>query len=59
MNAQDLLKEIDKDRDSHIAFLRAFVQAPSPNPPGDTRAAVNIVIEFLQRRGIKLEIFAF
>jgi hypothetical protein len=38
----DLLAAVERDREDIIAFLQRFVQAPSPNPPGDTRAAAGV-----------------
>ena len=56
MKSSDLLKAIDADRAEHISFLQAFVQAPSPNPPGDTREAANVIASYLQSNGITPEI---
>ncbi len=36
---QRLLAWIDADRDRIVGFLSGFLQAKSPNPPGDTREA--------------------
>jgi len=36
---QTLLSWIDRDRDLLVKFLSDFVATPSPNPPGDTKAA--------------------
>ena len=58
MKAGDLIKAIDADRDAHIAFLQAFVQAPSPNPPGDTRAAADVILKYLTERGIDSRVIA-
>lgn len=58
MNAKALIKAIDADLDSHIAFLRTFVQAASPNPPGDTRVAADVILQYLQSKGIKAEVMA-
>jgi succinyl-diaminopimelate desuccinylase len=46
-NVRDtLLGWIERDRDAIVQFLAEFVAVPSPNPPGDTRAAA----EFLHAR---------
>lgn len=58
MKDHDLLKAIEADRQTHIKFLQEFVQAASPNPPGDTRLAADVVVNFLQRNGITPEIIA-
>lgn len=42
-----LLEWIDADRDRLITFLCQFVQAKSPNPPGDTRQAAAHITSFL------------
>ena len=44
---RQLLAWIDTDRDRLIEFLCRFVQAKSPNPPGDTRAAAAHITGFL------------
>jgi succinyl-diaminopimelate desuccinylase len=46
-----LLEEIDRDRETLIDFLSRFIQARSPNPPGDTRAAAALVTQFLDANG--------
>ncbi|CAK7228620.1 hypothetical protein SBRCBS47491_006968 [Sporothrix bragantina] len=52
---QDLLAALDAASDTHIRFLQELVQAPSPNPPGDTRAAAAVITSFLSRHGIRYE----
>jgi succinyl-diaminopimelate desuccinylase len=42
-----LLKWIDEDKDRLISFLSGFIQAKSPNPPGDTRKAAAYITNFL------------
>ncbi|WP_085043947.1 ArgE/DapE family deacylase [Ensifer aridi] len=45
------------DRESEMLhFLRRLIQAPTPNPPGNTTAAMNLVSQFLSERGISYEI---
>ena len=58
MKASDLLRAIDADHAEHISFLQAFVKAPSPNPPGDTRAAADVIVQYLHSNGINSEIIA-
>lgn len=58
MRAQDLLKAVEADQQSHISFLQAFAQAPSPNPPGDTVAAADVLIRYLRDQGIEPEIIS-
>ena len=45
---RELLQWIDRDRDRAIEFLSHFIQAKSPNPPGDTRAAAAHNLRYLQ-----------
>ncbi len=52
MSRTELLSAIDRDREELIAFLQRLVQAPSPNPPGDTRLAASVVQDFLSQNGI-------
>lgn len=58
MNAgkEQLLQWIEEDRDALIGFLSTFIQARSPNPPGDTRAAVAHIRAFLDERGLPYKI---
>ena len=44
---RQLLEWIDADRDRLITFLSQFVQAKTPNPPGDTRDAAAHITAFL------------
>lgn len=44
---RQLLEWIDADRDRLITFLSQFVQAKTPNPPGDTREAAAHITAFL------------
>ena len=58
MSKQELIRLIDDEADAHLAFLSSFIRIPSPNPPGDTRAAVQFVQNYLANRGIVAEIIA-
>lgn len=51
-----VLAWIEEDRDDLIAFLSKFVAIPSPNPPGDTRAAADFLIGQLRQKGARVEI---
>ncbi|MBI3709234.1 MAG: M20/M25/M40 family metallo-hydrolase [Proteobacteria bacterium] len=53
-----LLEWIDQDRDKLVAFFSGFTQAPSPNPPGDTRAAADFVCRFLDSEHLPYRIVA-
>ena len=48
---RQLLAWIDADRDRLVTFLSQFVQAKSPNPPGDTREAAAHITAFLDDLG--------
>lgn len=58
MNSQDLLNELSADNASHISFLQSFVQAPSPNPPGDTRQAAAVIQSYLASHGVTTQVIA-
>ena len=51
-----LLAWIDADQAEIVAFLSGFLQAKSPNPPGDTLAAAAHVTGFLDRDGKRIEL---
>ena len=56
--ARTLLGWIEADRDEIVRFLSAFVAAPSPNPPGDTRPAAEVARVLLQSKDVPHEIKA-
>lgn len=51
-----LLDEIDSQRSSIIEFCSTLIQRPSPNPPGDTRAASEVVRGLLEAHGLPVEV---
>lgn len=53
-----ILGWIDRERDDLVRFLSAFVAVPSPNPPGDTRAATAFLLDRLRAHGVPAEIRA-
>jgi succinyl-diaminopimelate desuccinylase len=55
---QRLIRWLDADREENIAFLRDFVRAKSPNPPGDTREAAAHVTKFLERNQLAYRVIA-
>jgi succinyl-diaminopimelate desuccinylase len=55
---QQLRDWIDADRERICAFLSGFLQAKSPNPPGDTREACAFVTGLLVREGLPHRIVA-
>jgi succinyl-diaminopimelate desuccinylase len=54
----ELLQRIESDREVLIDFLRGFIGCPSPNPPGDTRAAADHIRHFLERHGTEYRVIA-
>lgn len=52
MDKTTLLNRITADRDSHISLLQRFIQSPSPNPPGTTLEAANVLINYLAANGV-------
>ncbi|MGE0719468.1 MAG: M20/M25/M40 family metallo-hydrolase [Alphaproteobacteria bacterium] len=55
---RQLLDWIEADRETIVAFLSGFLQAKSPNPPGDTREASAHVRALLDREGLPYRIIA-
>jgi len=51
-----LLATIDARAEELWALLRDLVRAPSVNPPGDTRAAAQVVTSWLERQGLRPEV---
>jgi succinyl-diaminopimelate desuccinylase len=58
MDKAQFLDQITADAESHIELLRHFIQAPSPNPPGTTAAAAQVLLDYLNARGVETEIIA-
>jgi succinyl-diaminopimelate desuccinylase len=55
---KQLLKWINEDKDKLINFLSGFIQAKSPNPPGDTREAAAYITKFLYENNLPYRIIA-
>jgi succinyl-diaminopimelate desuccinylase len=53
-----LLNWIEAEKPAFISFLRDFIRAKSPNPPGDTREAAAHVMRFLDENGLAYRIVA-
>lgn len=53
-----LLEWIEEDREKLISFLSGFIQAKSPNPPGDTREAAAYITQFLDENKLPYKIIA-
>src|SRR5262249_4366950 len=57
MDARDqILKQIDERQEEWLRLPHQPVRRPSENPPGDTRAAADCVVEHLKRRGYAPEV---
>lgn len=52
---QQVLDWIQEDEALLIEFFQKFVRAASPNPPGDTRDAMQVVRNFLNGEGLTFE----
>lgn len=46
---------IEQDEEKFVDFVQRFVQAASPNPPGDTVAAMRLVRDLLDAEGISYD----
>jgi succinyl-diaminopimelate desuccinylase len=55
---KELVARLDAERDRSIAFLRDLLRVPSPNPPGDTRAAAAFLQRALREAGLESEVFS-
>ncbi|KAL4789361.1 hypothetical protein BDV19DRAFT_397151 [Aspergillus venezuelensis] len=47
-----LLGSLTGTKEAQIRLLQSFVRAPSPNPPGDTAQAANVLAEYLSSLNI-------
>jgi len=54
----ELVERISRDRDRLVDFLRHFIRAKSPNPPGDTREAAAHVKRLLDEAGLEYRVIA-
>jgi len=53
---QMLLDRVEADRDKLVSFLRGFLRARSPNPPGDTREATRYITDYLDEKRITYDV---
>ena len=53
---QMLLDQVERDRDRLVDFLARFVRAKTPNPPGDTREAVELIKSTLEAEDVPYRI---
>jgi len=51
-----LIDRVEADRDMLVGFLRGFLRARSPNPPGDTREATRYITDFLESKGVTFDV---
>src|SRR5436309_6673208 len=51
----EILNRIDERQDEWLRLLGDLVRRPSENPPGDTRAAAECVVEYLEGKGQRRE----
>ncbi len=51
-----LIDRVEADREMLIGFLRGFLRARSPNPPGDTVEATRYITDFLEAKGVKFDV---
>lgn len=51
-----LLSWVERDQERLIEFFSKFIQAKSPNPPGDTREAMEHIKTFMDGEGLKYRI---
>ncbi|MBD3205651.1 M20 family peptidase, partial [Candidatus Bathyarchaeota archaeon] len=58
INKAQLLEWIDEDKKKLIKFLSEFIQAKSPNPPGDTREAASHITRFLDENNLPYNIIS-
>ena len=45
----EILNLIENEKQEIISFFQEFVQAASPNPPGDTRIAASVISKLLEK----------
>lgn len=50
---QQILAWLDEERDAIIGFLKTLLRARSPNPPGDTLEAAQVVRDYLDAQGLE------
>ena len=55
---ETLLGWIKRDEEKLIRFFSRFIQARSPNPPGDTREAVGFICDFLDSEHLPYRLVA-
>jgi succinyl-diaminopimelate desuccinylase len=51
-------QKIDQKRDEIADLCARLVREPTPNPPGDTRGLVPMLVQYLRAYGLKPEVFS-
>ena len=59
MTEEEILKDIESNREIFIEFFRRVLKAKSYNPPGDELNVAKIIDGFLKQSNIKSEIYPF
>ncbi|MFX1572685.1 MAG: M20 family metallopeptidase [Promethearchaeota archaeon] len=59
MSEDQILNEIEKNKEEYIQLLRELLQADSYNPPGNEKNVALIIDKYLKDAGIKSEIYPF
>ena len=55
---EEVIRQIDRESDRIIALCSGMVKTPSENPPGDTRAICQLIVKFLEGKGLSYKIHA-
>ncbi len=59
MSEEQILNEIEQNKEDYIKFLQKMIQAESYNPPGNEKNVAIVIEEFLKDSGLKIEIYSF
>jgi len=59
MTEEEIVKDIENNRETYIEFFRNVLKAKSYNPPGDELNVAKIIDGFLKQFNIKSEIYPF
>ena len=59
MSEDQILNEIEQNKDEYIAFFQELIKAESYNPPGNEKNVALIIDKYLKDVGIKSEIYPF
>ena len=59
MSEEQILNEIENNKEEYIEFLRDLIQTESYNPPGNEKDVAQKIEKYLRNAGIKCDIFSF